>query len=269
MECTSANMFRDFQSLAVPLSLRKSHMWSLIQSQFSDGFSDLSHTVDSTAVWLDLLPTALRVISRGWSLTRHWNIPISSWHIRLEVSGGEKSILHGENTQMVLTSAVNQIRFLVIKLFFFNCIHLNRLPSIKPVLKYWLSNHQGPVLQSCSTIALCLKGNESAEFSFCWAHDFPTLLKKETESQDKREVMTVSLLYSKLSLPGSASAASFEWISTECYPFLTVLALPGLAVLIGIAERVQTRHSYPLLIYRWLSCRVVQCIQAQGRHLAF
>lgn len=206
MQCTSANMFREFQSLAAPLSLRKSHMWSLLQSQFSDGFSDLSHTEDSTAVWLDLLPTALRVISRGWSLTRHWNIPISSWHIWLEVSCGEKSILHSENTERVLTSAVNQI-------------HLNRLPCIKPVLKYWLSNHQGPVVQSCLTIAVSLEGNESATFSFCWAHDFPTLLKKDTESQDKREVMTVSLLYSKLSLPGSASAASFEWISTECYPF--------------------------------------------------
>lgn len=193
-------MFRESQSLAAPLSLRKSHTWRLLQSQFSDGFSDLSHTEDSTAVWLD------RVISRGWSLTRHWNIPISSWHIWLEVSCGEKSILLGENTEMVLTSAVNQT-------------HLNRLPCIKPVLKHWLSNHQGPAVQSCLTIAVSLEGNESATFSFCWAQDFPTLLKKDTESQDRREVMTASLLYSKLYLPGSASAASFEWISTECYSF--------------------------------------------------
>lgn len=121
------------------------------------------------------------------------------------------------NTKVLIncTSVVNQNEFSQ-WLFNFCVLHTPNVSPLWGLLRYRFSNHQSKhsLFQSHSTSAANLEGNERTTFSFCWAQDFPTFLKKETASRDNGEVMTVNLLQSKLSLLESAPAVSFEWISS-------------------------------------------------------
>lgn len=156
-----------------------------------------------------------------WGRNLHQRVTIPSQHPPVRnVPMNSKPKKHGENTETLInwTSAVNQNEHSK-WLFNFLVRHTGNVPP--GTISIQISNHQSKhsLFQFHSTGAANLEGNESTTFSFCWAQDFPTFLKKETASQDEGEVMSVNLLQSKLSPLESAPAVSLWWISSSVARF--------------------------------------------------